>query len=85
MRVSYESDPELKVSCIMFKRKKCLTLDSDAVFIGWQETLSGEAIALYDITAESHPSYGSTVTNRMLRDLKLQIPERNHHTKPSHG
>lgn len=49
---------------------------SDAVFLGWQETLSGVAIALYNITALNHPSFGSTVTDRVLRELKLKIPKR---------
>jgi hypothetical protein len=49
---------------------------SDAVFLGWQETISGVAIALYNITLKSHPSFGSTVTERILRNLKLHIPER---------
>jgi len=49
--------------------------DSDAVFLGWQETHSGEVIALYNITTKNHSSYGSTVTKRILRDLNLQIPK----------
>jgi hypothetical protein len=60
----------------MIKYKNTSVSDSDAVFLGWQETLSGEVIALYNITAESHPSYGSTVTDRILCDLNLQIPKR---------
>jgi hypothetical protein len=49
---------------------------SDAVFLGWQETLSGMSIALYNITALNHPSFGSTVTDRDLRELNLTIPKR---------
>lgn len=49
---------------------------SDAVFLGWQETLSGVAIALYNITACNHPSFGSTVTDRVLRELDLKVPGR---------
>jgi hypothetical protein len=60
----------------MIKYKNTSVSDLDAVFLGWQETLSGEDIALYNITAESHPSYGSTVTDGILRDLNLQIPKR---------
>ena len=44
---------------------------SDAEFIGWQETLSSEAIALYTITAAGHPSFGSTVTEENLNLLNL--------------
>jgi hypothetical protein len=53
--------------------------DSDAVFLGWQETSTGKVIALYNITAEMHPSFGSTVTERILRKLKLHIPKRHRH------
>jgi hypothetical protein len=49
---------------------------SDAVFLGLQETISGVTIALYNITLKSHPSFGSTVTERILRKLKLRIPQR---------
>ena len=60
----------------MIQYKKPSVSNSDAIFLGWQETLSGADIALYNITAENHPSYGSTVTDRILRDLNLQIPKR---------
>jgi hypothetical protein len=46
----------------------------DAVFIGWQPIRSGEPIALYNITAAGHPSNGSTVTDKTLMKLNLQIP-----------
>jgi len=46
----------------------------DAMFLGWQKTSSGETFALYNITAEDHPSFGSTVTEKGLRRLSLQIP-----------
>ena len=65
-------------SCM--KDKKLYDSDSDAIFIGWQETLSGEVIALYTITAAGHPSFGSTVTKENLNMLNLQIP-RQHSTK----
>src|SRR5438093_4846090 len=42
--------------------------NSDAVFVGWQITNLGEFVALYQITSASHPSHGSTVTDRTLRD-----------------
>jgi hypothetical protein len=47
--------------------------NSDAVFIGWQKTPWGP-LALYNITATNHPSYGSTVTEKTLREFHLQIP-----------
>jgi hypothetical protein len=31
---------------------------------------------LHNITAENHPSYGSTVTGSNLRDLNLHIPKK---------
>ncbi len=49
--------------------------DSDAKFLGWQETKSGEAVALYNITASGHPSCGSTVSEKSLQQMNLQIPE----------
>lgn len=47
--------------------------DADAIFLGWQETLSGEIIALYNITATGHPLLGSTVAEKGLRKLNLQV------------
>jgi len=46
----------------------------DAVFIGWQEIRAGEPLALFNIKAEGHPSFGSTVTDESLRKLNLEIP-----------
>ncbi len=57
------------------------TSDSDAVFIGWQETSWGEVLALYNITVAGHPSYGSTVADWELRRLYLRIPK----SSPSQG
>jgi hypothetical protein len=51
------------------------TQTKDAIFRGWQETGSGEVFALYDIRAEGHPSFGSTVTEKSLRKLNLEIPK----------
>jgi hypothetical protein len=48
---------------------------SDAVFIGWQETSSGDAFPLYNITAENHPLYHSTVSDQTLRNQNLKIPQ----------
>jgi len=47
---------------------------SDAKFLGWQETKSGEAIPLYNVTAEGHPSLGSTVTDKSLHKMNLKVP-----------
>ena len=48
--------------------------DSDANFVGWQETLSGDFFALFTITAADHPSYGSTVSEASLYRLGLRVP-----------
>jgi hypothetical protein len=56
--------------------KNASVSDSDAVFLGWQETITGKAIGLYNIIVKNHPSFGSTVTDRILRDLKLHVPKR---------
>ncbi len=48
---------------------------SDARFIGWQETNTGDVFALYNITAADHPLRGSTVTDHGLRDMNLKVPE----------
>jgi len=49
--------------------------DSDAKFLGWQETGSGGMFAFYNITAANHPSFGSTVTEKSLQKLSLKIPD----------
>jgi len=48
--------------------------DSDAVFLGWQETQSGDLLALYTVTAAGHPSFGSTLTDQGLNKLNLHVP-----------
>lgn len=48
--------------------------ESDATFLGWQKTGSGEVFGLYNVTAANHPSRGSTVTENGLRMLNLQVP-----------
>jgi len=53
--------------------------NSDAVFIGWQEMYSGDDCALYNITAAGHPSYGSTVSEKTLNKLNLQVPKQQIH------
>lgn len=64
----------MRTEANMSKHTSPSSSDSDAEFLGWQETLSGESIALYNITAAAHPSFGSTVTDNRLRTLNLQIP-----------
>ena len=49
--------------------------NSDAVFLGWQQTPWGTPMALFNITARGHPSYGSTVSEDTLRKFHLQIPQ----------
>jgi hypothetical protein len=51
------------------------TLNEDAEFKGWQSTGSGEVFALYNIKAAGHPAAGSTVTDKTLRKLNLQVPD----------
>jgi hypothetical protein len=47
----------------------------DALFLGWQDTLSGKRFAIYNITAANHPLFGSTVTGKCLRELNLRVPK----------
>jgi hypothetical protein len=49
--------------------------NEDAVFMGWQKTTGRETFALYNITAAGHPSLGSTVTEKSLLKLNLQVPQ----------
>ena len=53
----------------------------DAVFMGWQGRNEGDPFALYNITAEGHPYFGSTVSEKSLRKLNLEIPK----TPPPHA
>jgi hypothetical protein len=50
------------------------TANSDAEFLGWQKTKTGEAFALYNVTAQQHPLYRSTVSEKTLRQQRLEIP-----------
>jgi len=45
------------------------------VFLGWQETIAGQKVALYNVTAEGHPLYGSTVSDKTLREHSLPVPQ----------
>jgi hypothetical protein len=46
----------------------------DVVFLGWQKRSSGDAIPLYNVMAENHPLYGSTVTDTTLQKHNLPVP-----------
>ncbi len=59
----------------MAKRSNRSGTKSDAVFIGWQEGFRGPRLALFNITADGHPSNGSTVCEPTLRKLDIQVPE----------
>ena len=66
----------------MFRNKNLSASDSprsiraeDAVFSGWQPNSEGGVFPLYTITASGHTSYGSTVSDKTLRELNLQIPQ----------
>ena len=48
--------------------------NADAEFVGWQKSRNGEIYALYDVTAEQHPLYRSTVSEKTLRKHNLAIP-----------
>ena len=52
-----------------------ISLDDDAKFLGWQETLSGKSFPLFNITVAAHPLYGSTVSDATLRELGLRVPQ----------
>ena len=66
---------------MIFKDKKAVKMkddesvnsDLDAIFIGWQETISGDFMALYNITNAYHPYYQSTVTENTLKKMKLRF------------
>lgn len=45
-----------------------------AVFLGWQRTRSGDLYPLYNVTAQGHPYFGSTVSEKTLRKLNLDVP-----------
>ena len=46
----------------------------EAVFLGWQETTSGDLFPLYNIQKTSHPSNQSTVTEATLHSMHLRTP-----------
>jgi hypothetical protein len=46
--------------------------NSEAVFLGWQETTSG-TVALYNVIKKDHPLCNSTVTEETLCKYGLKI------------
>ena len=58
----------------MPEEKNSARSESDAGFIGWQKNTRGEDIALYNVTAEQHPIYQSTVSRETLSRENLKIP-----------
>lgn len=64
----------MRTDANMSKHTKPLGSDSDANFLGWQETLSGGFFPLFKITVADHPLYHSTVSDATLRRLRLRIP-----------
>ena len=50
------------------------TRTEDAVFVGWQKSMSGPIFPLYNILKSDHPSYHSTVDEKTLQKLHLRIP-----------
>jgi hypothetical protein len=47
---------------------------SDAVFAGWQPTPGGKVLGLYNVTAENHRLYRSTVSEKTLLQEHLNVP-----------
>ena len=64
----------MKTSANMSERTKPPDLNSDANFLGWQRTSSGELFPLFNITVANHPLYHSTVSEQTLRRLRLRVP-----------
>jgi hypothetical protein len=56
-------------------KKRSPAADSDAVFVGWQQLVTGSPIALYNVIAAGNPCYGSTVSEQKLNELNLKIPK----------
>ena len=61
-------------------KNKSPDINSDVVFFEWQETLTGDYFALYRVLKNGHPSYGSTVSEKTIKRLKLKTPEQ-HYSK----
>jgi hypothetical protein len=48
--------------------------ESDAEFIGWQETMTGAKLALYNVTAPLHRLFRSTVSAKTLNQEHIKVP-----------
>jgi len=68
-------DNSMETEANMSEDARSSAPEPDATFLGWQKTGSGDVFALYTVTAAHHPSRGSTVSERGLHKLDLQIPE----------
>ncbi len=44
------------------------------VFLGWQKSRTGKLYPLYNVMLKGHPYFGSTVSDKTLRKLNLDIP-----------
>lgn len=64
----------MRTNANMSEKTKPPDLDSDANFLGWQRTLSGELFPLFNITVVNHPLYHSTVSEETLHRLRLRVP-----------
>jgi hypothetical protein len=62
----------------MLESSNTRSANSDAEFLGWQKTKTGDAIALYNVTAERHPLYQSTVSEKTLIRENLEVPQTPH-------
>jgi hypothetical protein len=54
--------------------RNMMSANSDAIFVGWQETSTNEFFALYNVIAKQHPLYRSTVSEITLRQRHLNVP-----------
>jgi phage/plasmid-like protein (TIGR03299 family) len=48
--------------------------DSDAKFLEWKQPLSGDIYPIFKITVAKHPLYQSTVSEDILRKMRLRVP-----------
>ena len=53
----------------------------DALFIGWQEKITGEFFPIYMVTAAGHPLCGSSVSEKYLGEQNLRFSKQHHPKK----
>jgi len=53
----------------------------DALFVGWQEKLTGDVFPLYVVTLAGHPYYGSSVSEKTLTELNLKFSKQENSKK----